>query len=197
MKPIWGIACVTFLSAFLAGNVCALDFQLREHRVRNIDGDSFDPYFAHHESKVFYRPPWSWTWEASSEEFVARPPLPSRGRLVIQAMKPYPTLPPPGTTEGLDAYGKHFQENLPSGSRNPALIECIVEKFGGRELPATRATFTYEWGGRERAQTVIYAEFRPELWLVIRIDSLREDFARVKTVALASLEGFTEATTPK
>jgi len=174
----------------------ALDFHLREHRVRNLDGDSFDPYFAHQENKLFYRPPWSWTWQDSTEEFVARPPLPSRGRLVLQAMKPYPGLPRPGTTEGLEGYRKHFVNTLPSGSSKPEEVECVVDKVGGHELPATRATFNYEWGGRARCQTIIYAEFRPDLWLVIRIDSLKEDFDRVKGIALASIEGLTEAATP-
>jgi hypothetical protein len=170
----------------------ALDFHLREHRIRNLDGDSFDLYFAHQERKLFYRPPWSWTWQDSSEEFVARPPLPSRGRLVLQAMKPYPELPAPGTTEGLEAYRKHFANTLPPGSSNGEEVECIVEKIGGRELPATRGTFNYEWGGRARGQTIIYAAFRPDLWLVIRIDSLKEDFEKVKRIALASLEGLSE-----
>ncbi len=75
-------------------------------------------------------------------------------------------------------------------------MECVVDKIGGHELPATRATFNYEWGGRARCQTIIYAEFRPDLWLVIRIDSLKEDFDRVKGIALASIEGLTEAATP-
>ena len=193
MKSFRAIALAALALVAATGSSDGLDFHLREHRVRNPDGDSFDPYFAHHESKVFYRPPWSWTWEASASEFVARPPLPSRGRLVIQAMKPIPTLPAPGTTDGLDIYQKHFAENLPAGSSNGVAVECLVEKLGGRELPATRATFNYEWGGRARAQTVIYAEFRPEVWLIIRIDSLKEDFAKVKATALSSLEGFTEA----
>jgi hypothetical protein len=180
------------LSLLTPAQTVALDFHLREHRVPNIDGDSFDFYFAHNESKLFYRPPWSWTWQGTNEEFVARPPLPSRGRLVLQAMKPYPALPAPGTTEGLEAYRKHFTTTLPSGSSNGEEIELVVDKIGGHELPATRGTFHYEWGGRARGQMVIYAEFRPDLWLVIRVDSLKEDFDQVKKVALASLEGLTE-----
>ena len=191
------VGCIVRIAALTAlilplGSAQAIDFRFRPHTVRNYDGDSVDYYFKHQTSRIFYRVPLSWTWEDSSTEFVARPPLPSRGRLVIQAMPPFPTLPPPGTKEGIEAYLKHFAEHMPAGSSDVQEIDAQVEKLGGRELPATRATFSYSWGGRPRGQTVIYAVLRPDLWLVIRIDSLKEDFSSVNAAALRSLEGFTE-----
>lgn len=174
----------------------AIDFRLLQHSVRNYDGDSIDYYFKHQTNRIFYRVPWAWTWQDSSTEFVARPPLPSHARLVLQAMPPFPTLPPPGTTEGLEAYRKHFVEHMPAGASDVQEIDAQVEKLGGRDLPATRATFSYSWAGRPRGQTVIYAALRPDLWLVIRIDSLKEDFSSVNAAALHSLEGFTEEAAP-
>lgn len=175
----------------------AIDFRFLKHQVSNLDGDLTDFYFKHENRRIFYRLPRTWSWQDSSNEFVARPPLPSRGRLVLQAMPPFPSLPPPGTKEGIEAYRKHFADHLPPGATDIKEEETQVEKLGGRELPATRATFSYAWNGRTRGYTVIYALFRPDQWIVIRIDSLKEDFASVNAKAIRSLEAFTEeAATP-
>jgi hypothetical protein len=188
----WSVIALA-LSSFAAE---AIDFRFLKHQVSNLDGDLVDFYFKHQDHRIFYRLPRGWSWQDSADEFVARPPLPSRGRLVLQAMPPFSTLPPPGTQEGLEAYRKHFADHLPPGATEIKEEETHVEKLGGRELPATRGTFSYTWGGRRRGYTVIYASFRPDLWLVIRIDSLEEDFASVNAKAIGSLEAFTEEASP-
>ena len=175
-----------------ASRLQALDFQLQKLYNESAEGDSIDYYFNDDDCRIFYRPPVLWTSRGTTAEFVARAPYPSEGRLTLRGIAPVKTLPTPGTKEGLSAYRTYFAQNLPEGAIAVSALEIECETLGGRELPATRATFSYELKGNPRLQSLIYVAYRADLWIEIRIDSHKEDFFGVKTAGLLSLEAFTE-----
>jgi hypothetical protein len=112
--------------------------------------------------------------------------------MTLRARKAIPGLQLPGTEEDLKNCRRLFAKLLPNGAQAVTDVSAGVEKLGGRELPLTQVTFDYEFSGVARRVRIAYALFRPELWIEIRIDSLREDFVKVSSGALLSLEGFTE-----
>ena len=175
-----------------ASHLQALDFRLQKLHNEAAEGNSIDYYFNDDELRIFYRPPVLWTSQGTAGEFVARAPYPSEGRLMLRGITPVKTLPTPGTKEGLNAFRTHFAQNLPEGAIAVRALEIECDTVGGRELPATRATFSYELKGNPRLQTLIYVGYRPDLWIEIRIESHKEDFLRVKSAGLLSLEAFTE-----
>ncbi len=184
-------AAALFLNCRPAGE--AVDFQLQELTVTAGEGGSTDFFFPHEDNRVFYRPPAGWRVEQSAARFTARPPAPMSGVFTLETVAPLSKLPPPGTNtpEALDQYGKAVLAGFNSQAQQPVVVECVTESLGGRALPCTRVTIEYTDQVLARRCTVCYVQFRLDLTLLVRIDSLKQD-AVVHKTALHSLEGFTE-----
>ena len=175
-----------------ASSLQGLDFEMRKLYNETAEGESIDYYFTGDGRRIFYRPPILWSWRGTSAEFIARAPSPSDGRLSLRAIAPVKTLPVPGSQESLSAYPAHFAQQLPQGALGVRVLEIACDTIGGRKIPATRATFSYEFKGNARFQTLIYAAYRNHCWIEIRIDSHKTDFPAVQAAGLLSLQGFTE-----
>lgn len=175
----------------LAPMASALDFQLRELRVNDLDEVKVDFYFEHESNRVFYRPPPHWTWEGSSARFEASTTAPRSGRLTIISMKPIAELGMPGDEEQKEAFQKLALATLPPEARGMQVLGVTVSRLGGRELPCTSVTIAYQHL-QERVATISFAAFRPHLWLKFTIDAIKADFPRASTEVIQSLEGFTE-----
>ena len=185
------LALALFLSALPAGR--GIDFQLQEYRFKNLDGVGIDLYFPHEANRVFYRPPPGWRREESASRFIAHPPVGTGGSMVLETTKPYREAPAPGTNtpEALAAYGKIALGAFNVAGQEPKIVECAAEKMGGRALPTTRIVIEYQDQALPHRYTVCFVQFRPDILLLVRIDSLQRD-AQIHEEALHSLEGFTE-----
>ena len=190
-KMVRLIALGLLLGAVSSGH--GIDFQLKQYRVENLDGAVTDFYFPHEENRIFYRPPPGWRYEESANKFTARPPADISGVMVLETIKPISTAPLPGSNapEALAAYEKIALAAFNSRTQEPKVVISAAEKLGGRALPSTRIVIEYRDQVLTRVYTICFVQFRPDILLLVKIDSLKQDDT-VHLEALHSLEGFTE-----
>jgi hypothetical protein len=174
----------------------AIDFELKELVIKDLDGDKTDYYFSNGDNRVFFRPPPRWTWAGSANHFEASPPPPRSGRLIIQTMPPSAEVGLPGDPSKVEDFKRLALASLSGGAESPTVLDVAVGQLGGAEVPCTRVTIDYLRNVQKRTVTVCFARFRPEQWLLFVVDAAKEDYASSGGEAWRSVEGFTEVKPP-
>jgi hypothetical protein len=193
MKNILRALTLAIALGLLISSGQAIDFQLKEYRFKDLDGVGIDLYFTHEANRIFYRPPPGWRREESKATFIARPPAGVSGVMSLETSQPISDTPVPGTNtpEALAAYEKIALRVFDARLQEPKVVESAAEKLGGRALSSTRVVIEYRDQVLVRRYTICFVQFRPDILLLVKIDSLKQD-AAIHEEALHSLEGFTE-----